>query len=105
MAAHESHSDAVPAAGWTARLLIGLIRAYQLTLSPWFGAGCRYLPSCSAYASEAVSRHGALAGGWLAARRIVRCNPWGGHGYDPVPEPASSARAVEAANSSTEAHT
>jgi hypothetical protein len=62
-----------------------LIRAYQLFLSPLLGPTCRYLPSCSEYAAEAIARHGALAGTWLALRRLLRCHPWGGSGYDPVP--------------------
>lgn len=70
-----------------AHLLVALIRVYQYTLSPFWPAACRYAPSCSAYAVEAVRRHGALRGGWLAARRLGRCHPLGGHGYDPVPEP------------------
>ena len=61
------------------------IRAYRLLLSPWVGHNCRYQPTCSAYALEALARHGALRGGWLAARRIGRCHPWGSSGYDPVP--------------------
>ncbi len=61
------------------------VRAYRLLLSPWVGNGCRYQPTCSAYALEALQRHGAVKGTWLAARRIGSCHPWGGHGYDPVP--------------------
>ena len=61
----------------------GMIRAYQLTLSSLLGRECRYLPSCSAYADEAVQRHGAWAGAWIGAARICRCHPWGGAGYDP----------------------
>lgn len=68
-----------------ARLLALPVRAYRLLLSPWLGHACRYQPTCSAYALEALERHGALRGGWLAARRIGRCHPWGGAGYDPVP--------------------
>lgn len=68
-------------------LLRGLIRAYQLLLSPILPPSCRFTPSCSAYAMEAVAKHGALGGGWLAARRICRCHPWNDGGYDPVPEP------------------
>ena len=60
-------------------------RAYKLTLSPWIGRQCRYLPTCSDYAAEALIWHGPLRGGWLAARRLCRCHPWGGSGYDPVP--------------------
>ena len=63
-----------------------LIRAYQIMVSPFFPACCRYWPSCSAYAAQAVRRHGAVVGSWLAVRRIARCHPWGGYGYDPVPE-------------------
>jgi uncharacterized protein len=68
-------------------LLRGLIRSYQLFLSPILPPACRYLPSCSDYAAEAIEKHGALAGTWLAMRRLGRCHPWGGSGYDPVPEP------------------
>lgn len=68
-----------------ARFLIGMVRLYQLLLSPVLGPSCRYLPSCSAYAIDAVRIHGALRGGWLAGGRILRCHPWGGHGLDPVP--------------------
>ncbi|MCY3732235.1 MAG: membrane protein insertion efficiency factor YidD [Rhodospirillaceae bacterium] len=66
-------------------LLIGSVRAYQVLLSPWLGRRCRHLPSCSAYAIEAIRRFGPLRGGWLAARRLGRCHPWGTSGYDPVP--------------------
>lgn len=61
------------------------VRAYRLVLSPWVGNGCRFQPTCSAYALEALEKHGALKGGGLALWRILRCNPWGGSGYDPVP--------------------
>lgn len=67
--------------------LLGLIRLYQLTLSPWLGRQCRYEPTCSHYAAEAVTRFGARRGVWLALMRIGRCHPWGRSGYDPVPEP------------------
>ena len=67
------------------RILIGLIRLYQLAISSWTPSSCRFAPSCSAYAIEAIEGHGALRGTWLAVRRIGRCHPWGGFGYDPVP--------------------
>jgi putative membrane protein insertion efficiency factor len=66
-------------------LLIGLIRLYQGVLSPYLGASCRFTPTCSQYGIDALRKHGALRGGWLTLRRIARCHPWGGHGYDPVP--------------------
>ena len=66
--------------------LLALVWLYQITISPWLGNNCRYEPSCSAYALEALRQHGAFLGTWLAARRIARCHPWGGSGYDPVPE-------------------
>jgi len=68
-----------------ARPLIGLVRAYRVALSPWLGANCRFQPTCSQYAIEALETHGALRGTLLALRRLSRCHPWGGHGYDPVP--------------------
>ena len=66
-------------------VLIGLLKAYRLLISPLYGQVCRYHPSCSAYALEAVERHGALRGSWLAVRRLGRCHPWAAGGYDPVP--------------------
>ena len=80
-------------------LLRGLIRAYQLFLSPLVGPTCRYLPSCSDYAAEAIRRHGALAGTWLAARRLLRCHPWGGSGYDPVPPTRSQTSPISCRHS------
>lgn len=68
-----------------ARLLALPVRGYRLLLSPWVGHGCRFQPTCSVYALEALERHGACRGGWLAARRLCRCHPFGGHGFDPVP--------------------
>lgn len=61
------------------------VRAYRVTLSPWLGMNCRFQPTCSVYALEALERHGALKGTWLMLRRIGRCHPWGGSGHDPVP--------------------
>ncbi len=66
-------------------ILRGLIRAYQLLISPLLGPRCRHLPSCSEYTSEAIALHGPVRGGWMGLCRIVRCNPWGTSGYDPVP--------------------
>jgi uncharacterized protein len=73
------------------RIAILLIRGYQLLLSPWLGNHCRYHPTCSKYAIEAIEQYGAARGLWLALRRIGRCHPWGGAGHDPVPprRPAS----------------
>jgi len=68
-----------------ARLITLLLRFYQLTLSPLIGPRCRFTPSCSQYGIEAINRYGILKGGWLTIRRLVRCHPWGGCGYDPVP--------------------
>ena len=66
-------------------VLIGLLRAYRAVVSPLYGNVCKFYPSCSAYALEAVRAHGAAKGTWLAARRLVRCHPWSLGGYDPVP--------------------
>jgi uncharacterized protein len=67
-------------------LLLILIRCYQICLSPFFGGQCRFYPTCSVYAAEAVDSHGALKGSWLAMRRLLRCHPWHPGGVDPVPE-------------------
>lgn len=67
-------------------MLIAAIKLYQVTLSPWLGKQCRYIPTCSAYAEEALRRFGVRRGVALAIKRIGRCHPWGGSGYDPVPE-------------------
>jgi putative membrane protein insertion efficiency factor len=73
-------------AGAALRVVVLLpIRFYQWVISPMLPAACRYQPTCSAYAVEAIERHGILAGGWLALRRLLRCHPWGGSGFDPVP--------------------
>lgn len=66
------------------RVLLGLIGIYRKWISPLFPARCRFVPTCSAYAAEAIERYGALRGGWLALRRILRCHPWHPGGYDPV---------------------
>ena len=68
-----------------AKLLILVAKGWQKGPSRILPPSCRYMPSCSAYAIEALSRYGAVRGGWLAAKRIARCHPFGGHGYDPVP--------------------
>ncbi|MBC7626347.1 membrane protein insertion efficiency factor YidD [Ferruginibacter sp.] len=62
-----------------------LIRLYQLIISPWFGSRCRFTPTCSQYGIEALKKYGPFKGLWLTAKRIVRCNPWGGNGHDPIP--------------------
>jgi len=67
------------------RLLVLLIRGYQQVISPLFPPSCRFAPSCSAYAVTALQRYGVIKGGWLAFKRILRCNPWNPGGYDPVP--------------------
>ena len=67
------------------RVLLRAVRGYQRIISPILPPACRYQPTCSAYALEAIERHGALRGSWLAIRRLARCTPWGGSGYDPVP--------------------
>ncbi len=66
-------------------ILIGAIKLYRLTLSPWVGQGCRFIPTCSVYAEDAIRAHGAARGTWLTLRRLLRCRPWGGSGYDPAP--------------------
>lgn len=75
-------------------VLLILLTLYRYLISPALhmlapGSGCRYQPSCSEYAVEAVKRHGPFAGFWMAVKRLSRCHPWGGHGYDPVPESCS----------------
>lgn len=74
--------------------LLALIRFYQKGISPFTLPSCRYVPTCSAYAVEAIERYGAFRGGWLAARRIARCHPFGGKGHDPVPSPPDGAAEV-----------
>ena len=72
------------------QLLILFVRAYQVVLSPLLPAACRYHPTCSHYAVEALEKHGALRGGWLAMKRIARCHPFRAGGFDPVPEPPAA---------------
>jgi len=64
---------------------IFLIRVYQKIISPWLGPSCRFTPTCSQYGVDALKKYGAVKGLWLTVKRIARCNPWGGHGHDPVP--------------------
>jgi len=66
-------------------VLIGLLKAYRFAISPLYGQVCRYHPTCSAYALDAVTLHGGIKGSWLAVRRLGRCHPWAAGGYDPVP--------------------
>ncbi|HEX7718875.1 MAG TPA: membrane protein insertion efficiency factor YidD [Woeseiaceae bacterium] len=72
---------------WLAWPLLGMVALYRYLLSPLLGVHCRFTPSCSVYARDALRQHGAFRGSWLAARRIGRCHPWGGSGDDPVPAP------------------
>ena len=68
------------------KILVGFIRFYQRAISPYLPANsCRYTPSCSQYGIDAIHKHGPLKGGWLTLKRFISCNPWGGHGHDPVP--------------------
>jgi putative membrane protein insertion efficiency factor len=80
----------------SARVLIAIVRTYQRLLSPLLGPRCRFAPTCSAYAVEALTRHGAVRGGWLAVRRIARCHPFNPGGHDPVPPARSSSATMEA---------
>ncbi len=69
--------------------LLAMIRLYQRFISPGLGVACRFEPSCSRYAYEAIERQGSVRGMWLAVRRLIRCRPGGGEGYDPIPEPST----------------
>lgn len=84
--AEAGDSSERPRSSWTVLPLLVLVHAYRLLLSPLIGPRCRYAPSCSAYALEALTRHGLLRGTRLTVARLLRCHPWGGSGYDPVPE-------------------
>lgn len=75
--------------------IIGFLKLYRLVISPLYGQVCRFHPSCSAYALEAVERHGAVRGSWLAVRRLARCHPWNPGGYDPVPPPVPRGGALD----------
>ena len=79
-------------AGSMKRFLIGLVRGYQLIISPFLGNNCRYSPSCSAYTIEAMEKHGPLKGIWMGMRRVGRCHPFHEGGYDPVPDPETDSR-------------
>ncbi|MDQ7070081.1 MAG: membrane protein insertion efficiency factor YidD [Rhodobacterales bacterium] len=74
----------------TAHIVAIPVRIYRLLFSPWIGNSCRFQPTCSAYALEALEKHGAIKGAWLAAKRVGRCQPFGSDGYDPVPDPDSA---------------
>jgi putative membrane protein insertion efficiency factor len=82
-------SESSTGSRWTVRGALALIHAYQLLISPFTGGACRFEPSCSAYALEAIRVHGAWRGLALAIRRVSRCHPFAGHGFDPVPPPAA----------------
>jgi uncharacterized protein len=64
---------------------IAIVRFYQIAISPFFPNSCRFVPTCSAYSIEALKKHGFIKGLWLTIKRLLRCHPWGGHGFDPVP--------------------
>ncbi len=79
-------SPSLPARRWPSLGLLALIQVYKWTFSPLIGRDCRYLPTCSSYAADAIRMHGAWAGSWMAGARLCRCHPFGGHGWDPAPE-------------------
>ena len=78
------------------KILIALIKFYQAAISPHLGANCKYIPTCSQYAIEALKKHGPFRGLYLTIKRILSCNPWGASGYDPVPEPKAKKRQKKA---------
>jgi uncharacterized protein len=90
-----------PAMLWPSRLLAAPIRAYRFFLSPWLGSACRFEPTCSRYALDALEQHGAAAGAYLATRRVLRCHPWCDGGIDAVPRPAV---VVSSSSSSSSTH-
>ncbi|NVJ98800.1 MAG: membrane protein insertion efficiency factor YidD [Alphaproteobacteria bacterium] len=83
---HQKKEKASRSMSPLALILHGLVRFYQIAISPFLAPRCRFQPTCSSYALEAVRLHGGLKGGWLAIKRIAKCHPWGGFGYDPVPQ-------------------
>lgn len=85
-----------------ALFLHALVRLYQLGISPLLGPRCRFQPTCSAYAIEALRLHGGLKGGWLAIKRIAKCHPWGGFGFDPVPKSGRAGITPDAASDQTQ---
>lgn len=84
------------------KVLMALVKGYRQFISPLTPPSCRYQPTCSGYALEALEKHGAVKGSWLALRRILRCHPWGGSGYDPVPLPGSADRTPEVVETRSE---
>ena len=86
------NDDSARAADWRlgVRVCLFLLRGYKILISPYFRGSCRFLPSCADYAAEAVDRHGAVRGVWLAAKRLIRCHPLCVAGHDPVPAPRGS---------------
>jgi putative membrane protein insertion efficiency factor len=89
---HPNHRARSRALNPGQRSLLVLITVYRSLGSPWYAGSCRYVPSCSDYAREAIVEHGAVRGAWLAMRRVARCNPLGAHGFDPVPRAGSMTR-------------
>lgn len=85
MKKNKSHSS--PFTAPLTLFFIGLLRFYKLAISPYMPMACRYDPTCSAYMIDAIHDHGFITGLWLGLKRIGRCHPWGGHGYDPAPKP------------------
>ncbi len=83
------------------RVLVAIVRGYRLLLSPWIGSQCRFEPTCSGYALQALEQHGAVGGSYLAARRILRCHPWCAGGFDPVPASFGAAPASTSSSSSS----
>jgi len=80
------HNVACPERAKRVKWALALIRLYKVTLSPLFAGSCRYMPGCADYMSESIARYGVVRGGWLGTKRLCRCHPFGGHGFDPVPQ-------------------